>query len=311
MSRAPRSVVSEAARVRAVVLERPRQREYEVRAGLLALARIEAVRLLGHPIFLGGVVLTIAVFVAMARSAPGAGYWGLAGWGLFPLAGATLLVTNLVALRDHRHGTSDLSGSLPVGERVRTGALLLAVPAAAACSVALLALAYAGMGAGDGLPIGWFGETATPSLRELAQGPAAVLAFGSLGVALGRWVQRVVLAPLVVFGLIAGEMVLEGTTPINALVDHRLTWFWAFANPGITPDWSFWPCYQNPFNPCDVERFAAGSAGWHVLYLAAFAALFGALALLRDAPPRRLLVAAGPAAVVVVAALLQLPGPAR
>ena len=272
------------------------------------LARIEARRLLCHPIFLGGAMLALVLLAGLPRGTPGASYWGLVGWGLFPLVAATLLATNLAALRTRRDATDELYDALPIRADARTVSLLLAVGFAAAVGVVFVAAAYLYLDAGSGLKVGWYGETAVPSARELAQGPAAVLAFGVLGVALARWLPHVAVAPLVVFAVLASEMVVEGTTPVNRFVDHRLTWFFPFANPSVTPSWSFWPCYQSPANPCDVERFAVASAGWHLLYLAALTALFALLALMRRAPARLLLPAAAVALLAVaVAGVLQLP----
>jgi hypothetical protein len=295
--------------VRTRILERPAAREPRSRTAILALGRIESVRLARHPVFLAGAAMSAVLLVlVLPASDPGASYWGLVGWGFSPLAGATLLTANLATLRSTRHGTDALLGSLPVGDRSRTASVLLAVLVGGVVGAGLLAAAYVYLGARAGLEITWIGEKATPSARELAQGPAAVFAAGALGVALARWLPFVVVAPVVALAVLGLQMVVEGMSPVSALTNHHLTWFFPFANPSITPPWSFWPCYQSPANPCDVERFAVASAGWHLAYLGGFAVLFATLALLRDSAPRTLLVAcAGPAVAVVVAAQVQLP----
>ncbi|MCA1698802.1 MAG: hypothetical protein LC790_07860, partial [Actinobacteria bacterium] len=77
-----------------------------VRAAALALARIEGPRLIRHPVFLAGIALSVAFSLSFAAASDvGGDYFALLGATLLPLAIATLIVSNLAALRSRRSAT--------------------------------------------------------------------------------------------------------------------------------------------------------------------------------------------------------------
>jgi hypothetical protein len=245
---------------------------------VLALVWIEGVRLLRHPIFLGGVALSAAAMLRASNGDPGTSYWALVFFGLVPVGAATLFVTNFAALRSRRHHTDDLYASLPASARARTVSLLLAPLLTVPVSVALVALDYVLLDAGSGLELTWERTRGVPSLVELAQAPVAVLVLGVLGVALARLIPSTIVGPVAAVAVVATEYAVGGSNwPFPGT---QARWALPFADPSVSPSGSFWPCYQDPgYMPCAVERFATGAASWHLLYLAAIGLLFAAVAL--------------------------------
>jgi hypothetical protein len=182
------------------------------RRAVLALARVETVRMLRHP-----VTVTAALFLV--------GSWVSAWFAIdttrFPvlqdldrssaigmmtlLGGAALIVGNLAVLRAYRDGTRSLSRVLILADHARTLAHLLAVlPLAAVGAVLIVArmavLAICAQAAGH------------PNPYELAAGPATILLLGALGVLLGRLTRSAVVAPLALLVLLAGLVALEPIT---------------------------------------------------------------------------------------------------
>jgi hypothetical protein len=179
------------------------------RRAVLALARLETVRMLRHPV-------TVAAALFLAASWVSA--WFAIGTTRYPvlqnldrdsaigmlvlLGGAALIVGNLAVLRAQRDGTTGLSRVLILPDHARTVAHLLALlPLALVGAVLILArmavLAICAPSAGH------------PNPYELAVGPAGVLLLGALGVLLGRLSRSAVAAPLALLVLLAGLVVLE------------------------------------------------------------------------------------------------------
>jgi hypothetical protein len=291
----------------AVRAKRPEDRERVI----AALTSSECRRLVRHPVFLAGVALSVLSFVTQPEVtgatagkhflsvSVGQAYFNLAGWGVLPLAFATLLALNLAALRNRRDRTLDLYASLPSGSRVRTSALLLASTCAFAIALVLVVAAFRYLGAADGLVVAYDGRAMTPSVYELFQGPIVVLLFGVLGVALAAWLPRTGVAVLVAFVGLATEVVFVLWTGLQS----SLHWLFPLANPatfgraGVT-----FP----PANRADsgLTGFDVSGAGWHLAYLAALGILFASLALLRHGSRRLLVGAGGLALAVAVAASL-------
>ncbi|MFC7387801.1 hypothetical protein [Sphaerisporangium rhizosphaerae] len=182
------------------------------RRAVLALARVETVRMLRHP-------MTVAATLLLAGSWVAA--WFAIGTTRYPvlqqldrdsamgmmmlLGGAALIVGNLAVLRTHRDGTTGLSQVLILPDHGRTLAHLLAIlPPAVVGAVLILArmavLAVCAPAAGH------------PNPYELAIGPATVLLLGALGVLLGRLTRSAVVAPLALLVLLAGLVALEPLT---------------------------------------------------------------------------------------------------
>jgi disulfide bond formation protein DsbB len=111
---------------------------------ITALARIEGRRLLAHPFFVIGVLLSIAMVYA---------YWSigldprltgmlLSGYALLPLAAATAIAANLGALRSRRDNTDELYASLPRRRSTRAAGQLLGLAYTLPVCVVLLACTY-------------------------------------------------------------------------------------------------------------------------------------------------------------------------
>lgn len=277
---------------------------FTLRAAVLALARIEGPRLIGHPIVVAGIGLSVAFTLSLASASDvGGDYFALLGPTLLPLGLATLVVSNLAALRCRRGGTGELYGAIAAPAHARTLAHLLALAWPTAVAALLVALAFAWFGAADGLDVTREGRIATPAAVDLAQGPLAVAALGALGIALARWIPHPPVAMVGAVGLFFPQMMF---TTWN--LQDPAGWFLPLVNPAQSsrsPD-SSWPCATDQQWPCILDGFAA--LHWHLVYLAALTLLLAALALLRDGRRRwDLLVTATGLAVVVLAGALQLP----
>jgi hypothetical protein len=265
-----------------------------------ALARVEGPRLIGHPIFLAGIALSVLYTLVLAAGDVGGDYFALLGATLLPLTLATLVVANLAALRDRRGGTLELYGATAAPAQARTLGHLLALAWPTAVAAALVAGAFVWFGAWDGLEVTRDGRIATPGGADLAQGPLAVAVLGALGIALARWFAHPPVAMLAAVALFFLQTV---STTWN--LQERALWFLALVNPAQIRAGSAWPCVADQSSPCILEGFAA--LHWHVVYLAGLVVLLGAVALLRDGRRRcDLLVGATSLAVVVAAGALQM-----
>jgi hypothetical protein len=166
------------------------------RPAMLALARVEAVRMLRHPV---GIVASLILLLPYVYG------WVSGRANRFPvlqqhaltvqllsyllLGAAALVVANLAALRPDRHHTGPLYDVLVLPAAWRTGALLLAV-------LGLGGAAAAVTGVCVGVPATFAGAAGRASWAELATAPVAVVLLGAAGVLLARLVRSAVVAPL-------------------------------------------------------------------------------------------------------------------
>jgi hypothetical protein len=166
------------------------------RRAVLALARIETVRMLRHPVTIAAALLLAAMWVSS---------WFTLGTSHYPvlqdldrdsaiemailLGGAALIVGNLAVLRAHRDGTAGLSQVLILPDRARTVAHLLAPLAVAGLGAVLIALRMAVLAI-------WTPAAGHPNPYELASGLAIVLLLGALGVLVGRLTRSLIAGPL-------------------------------------------------------------------------------------------------------------------
>jgi hypothetical protein len=232
---------------------------------VLALARIETEKLLTNPAFLVGFGLLTALFMLVTGGGGGDNRAEVAvlGAAIGLMAGA-LLGANASALRAHRARVAELFGSLPSAPEARTTAIVLAVvmgPMLLACLVS--AIAYPVL-AGD------------PDRRRyidvalLGQVPLTVVALGSFGIALARWIRHPIAAPV--------ALVAQVMTPLIWV----LPWF-GVAESGMR-------------------------MGWHYTYLLSAIVLWVSLALAGDRRQLRAFgVPAIALAVVIVSASFQIP----
>jgi hypothetical protein len=228
---------------------------------VLALARFEAKAIVVHPWFLGSIGICALLGVRSREIGDGVMFliFGLAiGIGI-----GTFLSANQATRRARRPRMGELFASMPSPPEARTASLLLgtlAGPMALASAVAEIGLLYAATRfPGDpnvGLPLA-------------VQIPLAFAAFGTLSIALGRWIPSPLAAPV-------------------ALVGQVATGLGVWALPWI------------------VGADARIRLGWHIVYVAAFAVFAAAAALLRD---RRTVIrgtiTAGAFATLVAGAVLQ------
>ncbi|GII27206.1 ABC transporter [Planotetraspora mira] len=232
------------------------------RRAVLALARVEMVRMLRHPVTVAATLLLAGLWVSDWFTTKTTRYPVLqeldhdsAMGMMILLGGAALIVGNLAVLRAHRDGTTGLSRVLILPDHARTLAHLLApLPLAVVGAVLILArmavLAICAPAAGH------------PNPYELAVGPATVLLLGALGVLLGRLTRSAVVAPLALLVLLAGLVFLEPLTN-----GGKALWLAPQGQP-------------TPMMPIPVSLLARPAAA-HLGYLLGLAGLLATAAVLR------------------------------
>jgi hypothetical protein len=254
------------------------------RAAMLALARVEGVRLLLHPVTLAALLVLL-------------GFWTrswLTGADRFPVlhdedrgvqfavlvlvGGAALIGSNLAVLRARRHRVTELYGVLVLPPAWRLGAHLLAVAPLALLTAALVGVRTALLM----LPAGAVGR---PDAFELAASPLAVLFMGAVGVLLGRFIGTMVVAPVAVLTVTVGSF--------------------AAAMPGV-PSWAPWLLpigfVDSPMPmPSDL---LARPAATHALYVVGVLGLV-AVAAVGGATRRSVVIAAVALAVALTGGVAQ------
>ena len=235
---------------------------------VLALAGIEARKMLRHPAFLLASAWGLLLFRgAMGFGSPGGASvnvaWLFGGLAIGSLIGS-VLTADVAALRARRDHLLELFGSLPSPPEARTAGVLVGlVVGLGSLSVVIGGFAW--------LALEMIDDTARETdLFLAAQYPLATVALGALGVAVGRWIPSVLGGPLV----------------IVAHVFTGLIW----VVPWIAPTSS------------------GISVSWHLTYLAAVIVGFAASAFARDRRTvARLVVVVAAFGLAVVAAAQQTP----
>ena len=261
----------------------------DVRTGkrIAQLVRVEGRRLVRHPIFLGGLAVSVLNFFFDTRSSAPVlqrddirtGLW------LLPLAGATFLVANLATTRSRRHWTDELFDSFALGRHERTIAHLASVAYGVLVSAGLVALM-----------IGYLllhRAVGRPNVLELSTGPAIVMLAGVVGVAAGRWWPHAASGPVFLIALAGTQLYLQ------------LQLSGSGAGTGKPGRW------LAPWVPISVSgdparELVVRSAGWHLLYVAALAGAAAGVAILRNSPRvKTVAILAVGVALAVVAAGVQ------
>ena len=238
-------------------------------AGVWALGRIEARRMLLHPSFLIGTAFALFIM----RGAFGSGgtqmdlrenlAWVIGGILVGVLVG-TVLTTDIAAMRPRRDQTQELFGALPAPPETRTvGVFAGLLLGPVTVSIVLTACAWWAFRSNENIG-------PHIDLFLAVQIPLTVAALGAIGIAVGRWVPSLLGGPVV----------------IAAHIFTGIIW----AVPWVLP------------TETGVDRPS------HIIYLVAAITTWTALALARDrrtAP--RFVIAASAVAVGVVAATQQLP----
>jgi hypothetical protein len=280
----------------------PRARTTPRRGVVPSLARVEARRLLLHPLVLLGLAMS-ALLTWQVTDEDSLAYLVLMGAGVLPLAIGVMLAANAAALRARRDDADELYTTLPAPASARTAAVLAAVGVAALATVAVVVVQATVLGAWSGLEVTYWGQVETPAVLHLVQGPLLVGLFGALGVALARLLPTLAAGPLV------AVLVLLASIPLVAWGPDA-SWRWLFppVNAADVPGGDVgWPCDRGDRSWCpSTVAFDDGTLAVHAGYLIALTALAAAVALLRDGRTRRRLAAAvAAAAVVAVLAVVQ------
>jgi hypothetical protein len=245
------------------------------------LARLQAVRIMRHPVFLLGLGWYV-VLVGVGERPHGlyAEYSTVTGSVAYLVGPIAFFAANLVASSGRRSGADEWTPSLPMTRLHRTSALLLAclAPAAFAAvldvAVLLLIRSYGGLD----MHVHW---------QHLASVPVTVLGGAVLGVAVARLLPWTGLPLVVAVGLVSFNLWV--TT-----VDPYLGFYVDYAQWTTPPDM--------------VPPMVPGDPSWHLVFLLALSGLAACGALLRDARRWWLPLTGGAVlgALVLVSGMLQL-----
>jgi hypothetical protein len=280
------------------------------RSGVVtALARLEARRLVRHPVVALGGLVSVAFGIETFRAGPSDEPWPGAVYTAGPLVPCALVfaIALVVAWTVHRERDA-VASEAPTGHDARVaGVLLGTLPLLVAVAVLVAGVALR-VSASGGLDLGDEpGRTldATYTLPELLQGPALAVLAVAMGAAAGRrfrhrataslalfavWFPTVFVSWLfqgpgwVPFSVVQVQPVLVEVAPVSA-DPLTLPTGWLLAAPGdYQAYWGRW--------------FVSSSlAGWHDLWLLGLSALL--LALVLTGPRRWAMLGAGLATCVV------------
>jgi hypothetical protein len=246
---------------------------------LRPLARAENRRLLRHPAFIVGVVLTpVMLLGATAAEDQWRDLSPAIALGLVPLGWLTIVAVNLLALRPQRTGTEELWATLPASQPVRSAGLLSTMAAAVVVATALV-VGFVVFMAGDPKLIG------SPQWSEIMAGVVIVAGSVTVGVAVARWLPHPAVGVAAVFA----------TALIQARFFELKAWPW---NRTEADPIRFLAFLASPLSVED-STLEIRPALWHVLYLVALVALMAGVTLARNGVTRPL---AGGLAVTLVCA---------
>ncbi|MDX3777982.1 ABC transporter permease [Streptomyces europaeiscabiei] len=254
---------------------------------VLALARVEARRLLLHPLVLVALVAYLTLLIWPSSESEDA-YPVLQDidretqLGQLMLGLAVMIAVNLAVLRSHRRGTDGYFGVLVLPPWRRTVAHVLSVLP----TVLVGALIVAGQFTAAALKPGAVGHG---SVSELATGPLLILLPAVLGVLLARLVRSAFVAPLAVVAVLAATMVFAADSRSPAWLR------------GLAP-----LVFDEGARPLPSDLLGRPAA-WHALYLLALAVLLAAGAVLLSGGRTRAVraTALGALGAVLTAVVLQ------
>ena len=220
------------------------------------LARLQAVRIMRHPVFLLGLGwYVVLVGVGERPHTLYAEYSTVTGSVAYLVGPIAFFAANLVASSGRRSGADEWTPSLPMPRLHRTSALLLACLAPAAFAAVLdLAVLYAiRLYGGLDMQVQW---------QHLASVPVTVLGGAVLGVAVARLLPWTGLPLVVAVALVSFNLWVTTKDPYL----------------GFYVDYAEWTTPGNM-----VPAMVPGDPSWHLVFLLALTGLAGCGALLRDA----------------------------
>ena len=273
---------------------------------VLALGRIEAHRMLRHPMLAGGLVLS-GVHGWLTLRFPDD--WSGARYTVAPmLLGPVMIAISMAVAGSFHRERTELVADAPVGEEVRAGGRVLGGLALVALVTLIAAVAAIVIRARGGLDLGDApGRTlhAQFALTEVLQQPSlAVLAVGA-GAAAGRRLRSHGSALLLLFTAWFPTIYVVWGFQGRGVVPFSIIQLQPVSLPITTQaaDPSQYPASWLLSEPGEYQSgwmrlFTSGSlAGWHDVYLLGLAALLLGVALPRG--PRVVLVSAGVVAAAV------------
>jgi len=259
---------------------------------LAALARIEARRLLCHPVFLLGLALTLLFFNDAGDGATMESFGD--GFAYLPLASGTLIAANLGALRSRRDRTEELYESLPRPRSARVAGQLLALLWTLPVSAALLVAALID----DSFVDSALGNQFSPAADQLAQGPLMVLAFGAIGILLAR------IAPSPIAGAVMFVALIATAMPNFSPGGSWGAWLLP-STTNLVNDVFAMECDRAATQPrCEQFVMSQYAITWHLVFVVGLTLLLAAGALVDRR--RRLMLAALPVCVVALAVATRL-----
>ena len=271
-----------------------------------SIARVEARRVARNP-GLWAALLLSAWWVrwTLVEDDARSTYFLLVGYSLLLPAAVLLVVTDLAVLRSRSARADELLDTMPVGRDRRTVGHLLSglfgVAVALAAIVVVVAVVRPAATLGrleDTIPAGF--ELPRPGLAQLLQGPLMVLVVCAFAVALARWLPSW-LALLALVVPLAGQALWFGLWMGSGT--NLITWTVPMSPGLVLGEW--YGCGERDA-VCQVEiaGIDRATAWWHLGYLVALAALFGAVAVLRDRRDRRAWAALAVALVLTAGAVV-------
>ncbi len=288
---------------------------------LLVLARIELLRLVRHPAFIGFAALTLLMHVIahieLSSQRANLLYDAVANGPRFwvPAAVGLAIASGLAATRARRNEVVELVDTAPVTGSTRSDALVLAVIGLGVIAAAVVLGVVTLTGGWNGYPFlldpertVWvshpLGTTlesteVTPSLAELAAGPAGLVTWALFGIVVARFLGSrvlIVAAPLLGFiQLIVVTWTLSSPT----------RWLWPFTHSAQYVGWL--DVAENGSGVAIARGFNIAATAWHLLYLTGVVAVLAVAARWhRPLSARSLVVAVAGVAVAVVAGITQI-----
>ena len=183
----------------------------------------------------------------------------LVGLALVPLAAATIVVSNSIALRDRRDSAHEIFEACPTPASTRRlgylGAVLGSTVIALVATAALVSIARARGGVG------------APNVYELLNASALVCAAGTMGLVLARFVPAATAASASVALLLSLHVYSNAAVTDTFGPPSRLRWLlpWVALSPTGTP----------------APELVVRTPGWHLVYLVAAVVAGGGLVALR------------------------------